>query len=1075
MLTVYKASAGSGKTYQLVTEYLKLLLKNPVSYRHILAVTFTNKATSEMKSRVLEQLFLLASNDNSKYLNNLQSETGFSEETIRSKARVALKNILHDYNRFAISTIDSFTQRVIKAFNRELGISPDFTLELDDSLILEEAVDRMLGKLGGDKNLFRWLVDFSREKITENKGQRIEENIKSLGQELFREKFQIFFSENKNSGYTRETIDRLRNELNKLMAVFENELKKKAGEALQHIKNHGYSTDDFLHKLSGIAGFLTSLSEKKIKEPGVRVLAAEESAEKWFSKTPKPKAELLELTETRLLPLLREILDYYRKHSTNYYSAVAVNSQLRMLGILTDLKEEIKTLLHEKGALQLSDANLLLSRIIGESESPFIYEKTGNWFNHFMLDEFQDTSSLQWKNFKPLIANSLSQGHHNLLVGDVKQSIYRWRNSDWNILAEQVETDFPYFRPETKTLGKNWRSDKNIIDFNNSAFLHLKEAFENNLFAGNDHPDWQMLRDKFSNVYSDFHQEPGNSSAEKKGWVQVNFLNEDDFEEKSAELLVQQVKQLQDNGLKASDIAILIRKNREGAILIEEFLMAAKQEENAGYNLSVLSNESLFLHASKAVLFVIALIELFIDPENKISKATALQLWSGGLKPELIKAGIIPPQEKTGVWQLEKKFETEFDTELQPRFNEVKQKSVLTSPDETITEICAHFQLFNLENELPFLQTLIDKAAEIKTSVSNDLSNFLFWWNEKGFLTSVNVNDEVDSVRLLTVHKAKGLEFKAVLIPFLNWNTKWVGNQAPVLWCRTETEPFNQLPLLPVKATSALENTWFRHDYFEETANSYTDTMNLIYVAFTRAVSVLVINTTDADMKKPAKDVNALFKHSLLQMSRTEAFADCWNEENTVFTFGKPEKKKSETTASNLVLIKKYQFNPTKNKIRLRLDSDEFWVHGEKEKSGKNRGRLKHEILSEIIMKSDVKKACQKALSEGKIDAGEREKMERELTENLEQPEVAHWFDGSWTVINERNLLTPDKILRPDRIMISGKNALVVDYKTGEKKSDNYNRQVARYAKTLKETGFEKVEGYLWYVSLNEVEKVGEY
>lgn len=1066
MLTVYKASAGSGKTYQLVTEYLKLILENPTGYRHILAVTFTNKATAEMKNRILEQLDLLARGKESKYLATLQSETGFSEEMIRIKAAAVLKNILHDYNRFSISTIDSFTQRVIKAFNRELGISPNFTLELDSSLVLEEAVDRMLANLGEDKNLFRWLVDFSEEKITENRGYRIEENIKSLGQELFKEKFQVFFTDNQKSGYTRENLDSFRLELNKITGIFQATLKKKAAEALLQIGDHGFSADDFSYKLSGVAGYIRNLSEENIKEPGARVLGAEESAEKWFAKSHKQKAELQALVENHLQPLLHEILVFYRENSTQYFSAVAVNSQLRMLGILTDLKEEIKTLLHEKGALQLADANLLLSRIIGESESPFIYEKVGNFFNHFMLDEFQDTSALQWKNFKPLIANALAQGNHNLLVGDVKQSIYRWRNSDWNILAEQVESDFPHFRPETKTLDKNWRSDKNIIDFNNAVIKNLKVAFENHLFLENEHPDWLILKEKFANVYSDFEQKPGNGSAEKKGWVKVNFLEEENFEKNSAKMLVEQVKQLQNQGLKAGDIAILIRKNREGTTIIEEFLTAAKREENEGYNLSVLSNESLFLYASKAVLLVIALIELLIDPENKITKATALHLWQTGLNPD-------PGQPETN-WQLEKKFETEFDEKLGQRLSEVKQRIMLTSPDETITEICAHFGLFNHENELPFLQTLIDKAGEIKTSVSNDLSNFLFWWNEKGYETSVNVNDEVDSVRLLTVHKAKGLEFKAVLLPFFNWKTSWSGTQSPTLWCRPKTEPFNRFPLLPVKATSALENTWFRSDYLEEKANTFTDTMNLVYVAFTRAESFLIVNTIDCDWDKPGKNANYLLKQSLRQMSQTECFSTCWNADNTTFEFGAPEKIVSKVKESNLILVKKYQFSPFKNKIRLRLSGEEFLVYGEKEKSVKDIGKLKHEILSGIILKTDIKKACLKSFYEGKSDAEEIKKIEQELTETLENPEVSHWFDGSWKVLNERELLTTEQRLRPDRIMISGRSAIVVDYKTGENKSDDYNRQVDRYAKTLKKTGLKKVEGYLWYIHLNEVEKVCE-
>ncbi len=1082
MLTVYKASAGSGKTFQLVVEYLKLLIINPFNYKHILAVTFTNKATNEMKSRILEQLNLLASGKNSKYLEFLKNKTKFSEENIRQKARQVLKNILHDYNRFSISTIDSFTQRVIKAFNRELGISPNFALELDDGLILEEAVDRMMARIDQDKKLLDWLVKFSEEKITENQSQRIEEDIKSLGQELFKERFQIFFPESKDSPYTRENLELLKKELGKIIATFESVLMNKGKEAVKIMKEHSLVIDDFSGKGRGIGAFFVKLSEGKQPNITKTVEAASVEIEKWYSKSSNKKEFIHGVVEQKLQPVLSEILNYHQKESEKYYSATAVNKQLRMLGILTDLKEEIKILLHEKGMLQLSDSNLLLSKIIGESDAPFIYEKVGNFFKYFMLDEFQDTSALQWNNFKPLISNSLSEGNKNLLVGDVKQSIYRWRNSDWNILAEQVNSDFPNYEPETKTLAKNWRSDKNIIDFNNSVIAHLKTTFETHLFSESDDEEWNLLKEKFKNVYDDFSQAQGIETTENNGFVQINFLEEENFQENSIQHLIEQVKQLQNNGFKASDIAILIRTNKEGTQIIGEFLSAAKMQENKNYNLSVLSNESLFLHASRSVLFVILVIEWLIDPENKITKAALIHLWENIIKPELSKKGISfetaqqtidfshHPQK---VSQLEKDFEKEFESELGKRLRELKQKVLLTSLDETITQICGHFMLFKLESELPFLQTLIDKAGEIKSSVSNDLSNFLYWWNEKGLRTSVNVNDEVDSIRLLTIHKSKGLEFKAVLIPFLKWNTSPVGNQAPTLWCRTNEEPFSRFPLLPVKAGRALENTFFKKEYYEEKANSFTDVMNLIYVAFTRAESVLMVNAVDS--QKVGKTVNSLLKESLQQMSQNHLFNSCWNKDETTFEFGELKPVKTEEKESNLVLIKNYSFSNFHDKIKLRLNGEDFLFSGEQFKSVKNKGKIIHEILSEIRTEKDISAACAKAYSEGKINESERDEIQKELIENIYKPEVKHWFDGSWKIINERNLLTPNSVLRPDRIMVSGENAIVVDYKTGEQKSTKYNSQVRRYAKTLKETGYKKVEGFLWYVALNEIEKVGEF
>jgi len=1033
-----------------------------------------------MKTRILEQLHLLASNQESNYLEILQNKT-YSEKEIRQQAKLVLKNILHDYNRFSISTIDSFTQRIIKSFNRELGIAPNFMLELDSGMILEEAVDRMLAKIDKDKKLLKWLRDFSREKIEGNKSQRIDDNIKSLGSELFKENFQIFFPENSESVYSRENLDIFGKELIELKNKFESALKNRGKEAVELIQKNGFSIDDFSHKKSGVAGYLFAIAEGQVKEPGVRVLTASAEIEKWYGQRHNQAVEIHQLVEVELHPLLREIIGLLENEGEQYFTVLAVQKQLRMLGILTDLKEEIKTLLHEKGVLQISDSNLLLSKIIDQSDSPFIYEETGNYYSHFMLDEFQDTSTLQWKNFKPLIDNSLAEGNNNLIVGDVKQSIYRWRNSDWKILAEQLNDDFSPGQIRLKTLEKNWRSDKNIIDFNNAIFGSLKDNFESTLIEPIDNEE-DFYKKKFDNIYNSFIQEPGKPDAERTGFAKVQFLPADDFNSETVGTLVEQVKQLQDKGIKASEIAILIRRHKEGTPIIQEFLSAATEPENRDYNLSVLSNESLYLHASKGVLFVMETIELLIDPENVITKMSLLNLWINWLKPELLKRNKLTKSSSeldfliSDFQQLDENFSTLFDTELATQIDEARTKIMLTSLDETITQISSQFQLFELESELPFLQTLIDKAGELKTSLSNDLSNLLFWWNEKGIKTSVNVNEEVDSIRLLTVYKSKGLEFKAVLLPFLDWKTGWSGQFAPILWCEPKVEPFNKFPLLPIVAGTQMEKSMFKNEFFEEKVSYVIDTFNLIYVAFPRAKSVLIINCPDSNENSKTQNKSAyhLLKKSLKDLSGKEQFSKCWNDEGTTFQFGEISKSSDEKKISASVLIKKYWFNDFGEKIKLRTSGDDFLIARENNKSIKNRGKIIHDILSEIETQNDIKKACLKALNNGLINEDELIEIESRLRVSLEDPQISHWFDGSYSVINERSLLTNERILRPDRIMFSGDEAIVVDYKTGEKKSDSYNRQVKRYAETLKDTGVKKVTGFLWYINQDEVEKVCE-
>ncbi len=1087
MLTVYKASAGSGKTFQLVVEYLKLILENPFNYQHILAVTFTNKATNEMKSRILEQLYKLANNDKSDYVSHLQEGNDYTEQYIRNSAKKVLKNILHDYNRFSVSTIDSFTQKVIKSFNREMGISPNFGVELDNEMLLAEAVDNLMARIGKDKKLLQWLKDFSKEKIENKRSQHLENDIKKLGEELFKESFQVFFPEEGESVYNKENLEDFNKDLRKIKTDFENELKAKGKTAVELMESANLGPADFSGGASrSIGSFFVKLANAQIPNFTKTVCDSAENIEKWSTKTSKRRDDILQIAETELQPKLIEIITYYDQNLERYNTVLAVISQLRMLGILTDLKEEIKNIAREKGVLMLSDSNLLLSKIIGNSDAPFVYEKIGSFYKHFMLDEFQDTSGLQWNNFKPLLTNSLAEGNTNLIVGDVKQSIYRWRNSDWNILAQQLNSDFSPNQQKQVTLEYNWRSDKNIIDFNNAVFKHIKLKFEEYLFNGID--DKKVYVEKLDRIYESYEQSPGKADKEKTGYVKACFLPDDDFERNSTTLLIEQIKSLQDKGIKAREIAILIRKNKEGGPIIEQFLAAAKLKENNNYNLSVLSNESLFLHASRAVVFAMGVIELLIDPKNKITKATLMQLWQNWLKPELKKRGIATRSENgqnlldftdSESWQLQQNFESEFENYLSDKITQAKEKVLLSSLDETLTQICSIFNLFQLETELPFLQTLIDKAGELKSSLSNDLSNFLFWWNEKGSGTSVNVNEEVDSIRLLTVHKSKGLEFKAVLLPYVDWKTGPSGFNAPVLWCSSANPPFNRFPLLPVRYGSSLDKSEFKHRYFEEKLNNYVDTFNLVYVAFTRAKSILIMHSPEVEEPKknssPSdKPFNYILQRALTAQAQEKKFEKSWNSENTVFEFGTIPLNSEKKEVSKSKTISKYRFNDFSDKIKLRITGEDFLVEDEKHHSVKNTGKLIHEILSEIDTTNDVEQACTKAFLDGKIDKNELENIQQTLNTSLLIPEVMHWFDGTYQVLNERDLLTSDGLLRPDRIMFKGNEAIVVDYKTGEKHS-KYNRQVLEYADKLKQTGFEKVTGYLWYLQSNEIEMVGEF
>jgi ATP-dependent exoDNAse (exonuclease V) beta subunit len=477
----------------------------------------------------------------------------------------------------------------------------------------------------------------------------------------------------------------------------------------------------------------------------------------------------------------------------------------------------------------------------------------------------------------------------------------------------------------------------------------------------------------------------------------------------------------------------------------------------------------LFLHASKGVLFVVAVMEWLVNPDNQINNTQMLDLWLNWLKP------LHQNNSNYKNWTTSYDLNEVFETELGKHLEEISKKLLLSSLNESITRISSYFGIFKLSAELPFLQTLMDKAGELKSTLSNDISNFLLWWNEIGQNISVNVNDDLDAIRLLTVHKSKGLEFKAVLIPYFNWSTSWSSINSPLLWCIPKSAPFNHWPLLPIKVNKELTNSEFRQEYYTEKLNYLIDSMNLVYVAFTRAKSALFIQSPQPHVDKKGEekgsDTGRMLLLALRSLVAQSEFSQSFDADEEHFEFGKLVKYTVEKEKNNTHVITSYAFNDFTDKIQLRSSGDDFLVQSEQHTSEKNLGKIVHEILAEIELESDVEEACNKALRSGKILPNEFNTIYSSIKNNLNISAVKSWFNGTYTILNERNVLDKTRIHRPDRIMTKGEKSIVVDYKTGEKHV-TYNRQIERYTQALASTGFKHVEGYLWYLNSNEVEKV---
>ena len=1122
-LKVYKASAGSGKTFRLAIEYMKLALTNESNYRHILAVTFTNKATAEMKSRIIGELYHLAKGKHSVYMDVLTHELNWHPMQVERQAQLVLKRILHDYSRFSISTIDSFFQRVIKAFNRELGINAAYNVELDEMSILEEAVDRMIQSVEDDPKLLEWLDAFASDKIREGKGWNLKKDILRLGNEIYNETFKSLNDNLYEKLNDRSFLKDYRGKLSKIIVLYENKLKSLGQEGLNIFAMEGLSADDFKGKGSGPAASFQKMKDFKF-EPSNTVLRAATDASGWVTATVKEpmKSQLLAVAETKLMPKLQEAVRLIETEKRKYITAKLIVNQLYTLGILVDLRKSVKELCREKGIVLISDSGHLLKDVIADSETPFVYEKTGSVYSHFMIDEFQDTSGLQWNNFRPLISNSLSENNLGMVVGDVKQAIYRWRSGDWRLLAGKLGESFPVFGLQNEVLSSNWRSHGKVIRFNNTIFRLVPELLQQ-------HIEGELAEAEITEnpvgitipeVYADSVQEVSNKEVANLGQVRVRFLESkkelaDANEKMVLSELVESIKSLQDKGVKAIEMAILVRQKKEARLIADLFLEQKSLPENRNYNFDILSGESLYINNSEVISLIIAILTGFLNPDDQVVKAQLNYLYYRKIAPRLNGLGAEgkerlktedrrpeigdrnPSAKADGKEYCYPEHETlNFElwasgSELQTPDSKLTLSQYIASKSfqelvagkpilEIIYSICEKFNLFSLADELAYLQAFVDQISVFERNHSSELTSFLNWWDENGDRFTIPISDSIDAINVLTIHKSKGLEFTHVFVPFFSWDVQpsSLPDKAPLLWCQPDVEPFNEMELVPVRFKLDVGKSIFYREYFAEKFNTYIDNLNLMYVVFTRAKAGLYIwasfsgkITTVGDLLKLAVEKQVSLGSCGLKADESVQFETSYDPEKLLVEIGEYSALKEKNKEGQMmkdVRLSAFEFADFRQFLNIRKRGEDFFSRENKKQSGINKGKLIHEILSLINTTDDLQKAVKRIETEGKIGSDEAGEMLAELTELLSDPEVKSWFDGTYRVVNERSILTgANGVKRPDRIMIGEDRVVVVDYKSGELESDNYNYQLRTYIRELKNCGFENVSGYIWYTKTN--------
>ncbi|MCF8371766.1 MAG: UvrD-helicase domain-containing protein [Bacteroidales bacterium] len=1075
-IKILRASAGSGKTYRITREYIQLLFEDAMNYKHILAVTFTNKATEEMKSRILSELYNLANGRGSSYLSFLMDDFSLSSSEVKERADRLLKLILHDYSRFSIETIDSFFQRIIRSFIRELGIFASFTLELDQNRILQLGADELLDNLDEHPVLKKWLLNFTEEKIESGKSWRLGNDINALGKEIFKEDYRYFEVSISKILTDKEFLNKYMLTISTLVKDTEKSYSSFGEEAIKIIQSHSLEVEDFSYGTGGVAGYLAKISDE-FKEPGSRPRNAIDEPGQWYKKKSAKEHDIISAYHAGLNRILSEAITFYDEHIEAYNTATRVRENLYVLGILTELNEKVKQYTQDKNLFMLADSAQLLNLIIAGSDAPFVYEKIGTYFKHFMIDEFQDTSRMQWENFKPLVANSLSENNTSLVVGDVKQSIYRWRNGDWKLLAMQLEKDFQNMGVQKESFDYNWRSCPNIVGFNNTIFSAAPYILQQEFNASFDGPATSNDGFPFStaivDAYADAvqsHPGKGMDDNSSGGKISCHFFDSKEFEERALESVAHNIEQLQEIGYGARDIAILVRSKAEGK-KIADYLFDRKNSEQAqpNCNYSFISDESLFVKSSLAVSLIIAVLKYFIAPNEALYK-TQVAYYNLLLEKETADA---KNTKFPHAGNIDDSLPEEFTKGL-----EALKKLSLFAITESIIRI---FRLNHDKKNLPYLFAFQDLVFDFAQRETAGIRGFIDWWEEQGINKTVSLNQEQDAIRLLTIHKAKGLEFKVVMIPFCTWALDPGPTKGNILWCKPEKSPFDSLPCVPIKYSGKLEKSFFSKEYYHEKLHSYIDNINLLYVAFTRAREVL-ISFSELPAKPDIKTVSSLLYATIntprLDENATEGrdakffnLPVFLNQDEHALSIGEIPTVHPKLPDKKDFMDCQYPSLPVSGRIQLRLNSTDFFadIEGDKTKA-KNTGLLLHELFSKIHSQSDIANAVREMEFQGKLSKDEASEISNEIQSKLSQQPFADWFSGMYDIKTEEAILSREgRIKIPDRIMIKGEKVIVLDYKFGNKTEDAHKKQVSHYKNLLRQMGYKDIEAWLWYYYLDEV------
>jgi ATP-dependent exoDNAse (exonuclease V) beta subunit len=1067
---IYKSSAGSGKTYTLTMEYLKLALSYPDAFRSILAVTFTNKATQEMKERILKELKRMRKGiDGKEYMDKVLMESlELDTQGLQVRAAQTLTAILHDYGRFSVNTIDSFFQKVVRAFAREMDLNAKFEVEMDQDAVLDRVVDRVVEKVMEDEQLHEWLVDYAKEEIEKGNSWDIRKKIKELGKELFQENFKKFAPEIRVFLKERDNISQLQQFTRERKAELFKITRSLRDEAERIRKANGLEWTDFSGGTRSFALKFAKLGDREQPVPELtdNQMARAYSEEGWFAKSSKQKDAIITAYHQGLGEILGKIPELYVKWMT----LTAISRNIFVFGVFRNLLEELTVLKNEENMLLISDANEFLKEITRENEAPFIYEKVGNQFRHYLIDEFQDTSGFQWASFRPLLENSLAQGNTNLLVGDVKQSIYRWRGGEMRLLLEEVEQEIGKQYIENRNLDTNYRSLPNVIQFNNALFKKLPQSFEDALALSHVEEEGHILSKAYQDVFQ--HVSPAKQKSAFKGKVRLEFLEEDKnqetgkFKEMVLEKLPEMVMALQDREYALKDIAFLVRTKNEGALIADCMMEFAAAHPETKYRFDVLSDESMFLYKSASVKALVAGLKYLHSPDDLVQFKT-MWYYRSVLQNEKVDHDLFA-MDKIPVYLEEKVVE----------FKRTEAQLLQLPLMETVEELIGFLGLQEDGLELAYISGFKEAVYDFSVNNRADLAGFLEWWEEHKDKRTVRIPESHNAMRIMTIHKSKGLQFKVVLMPFLDWKI-FDTSKSNVVWAPFEDKESKFSAIIPISLNKDLAKSEFTSIYEEEKILAYLDSLNMVYVALTRAeeifwsLSPFTTKATDGSNNQLAYHLQMVLSSSYVQEMGFD-FTKDFDPEGKVYDFGDwPEKVDSKSEIAAPVPLR-WAYQNWYSLLKVKQYAVDFSKEGLAQRKRRDFGLLVHELLEKSKSREDAKNQIRVFYYEGRLDREELMEVEAQLDRLFEDALFASWFETGNILLTEQGILLPGgKQKRPDRIILKDQEAIVVDFKTGEE-YERYGKQVLEYMDLVKQLSGKPVKGYLCYLETGKIKEVGE-